>query len=242
MKFKLIPFFSILILLSFQVKALPDNLTLAEQNFKNGFYKEALVLYGTVADQNLAVQEKTALCYYFINDYANAEKAFAKIADQKTDVETLRFYAEVLLNNGKYKEATAMFKKYKEAGGKADITHREKIPTWAPEQLKQRPDYKVQVLNIETGGRSLGVTLYKDGLIFATPQEQNAMPAGRQVNDRTVFYDLAFAAKKDSVTFDAPKVLTEKDLNSLFYEGSPSVGGEWLYFTCLLYTSPSPRD
>ncbi|MGE0635223.1 MAG: OmpA family protein [Bacteroidia bacterium] len=196
----------------------------ADLSFSTGHYKEALVLYGTVTDQSLPVLEKTALSYYFINDYANAEKAFAKIADQKVDVETLRYYAEVLLNNGKHNEAAAMFKKYKDAGGKTDIANREKIPAWAAEQAKVRPDYAVQALNIETGGRSLGLTLYKDGIIFATPQELN-------VNDRTVFYDLAYAAKKDSVNFDAPKVFTEKDLNSLFYEGSPSVGGEWMYFT-----------
>jgi outer membrane protein OmpA-like peptidoglycan-associated protein len=212
-------------LIGFQVYAQTEGpLAKADLSFSTGHYKEALVFYGTVTDQSLPVLEKTALSYYFINDYANAEKAFAKIIDQKVDVETVRYYAEVLLNNGKHKEAAAMFKKYKDAGGKTDIAHREKIPTWAAENAKVRPEYGVQALNIETGGRSLGLSLYKDGIIFATPQELN-------VNDRTIFYDLAYAAKKDSVTFDAPQVLTEKDLNSLFYEGSPSVGGEWMYFT-----------
>lgn len=196
----------------------------ADLNFSTGHYKEALLLYGTLTDQSLPVLEKTALCYYFINDYANAEKAFAKIADQKVEVETLRYYAEVLLNNGKLKEAASLFTKYKSAGGKTDIANREKSTTWAPEQAAKRPDYKVKALKIETGGRSLGLTLYKDGIIYATPQELN-------VNDRTIFYDLAYAAKTDSVNFDAPKVFIEKGLNSLFYEGSPSVGGEWLYFT-----------
>lgn len=225
MNFKQLLISSLFVLIGLQLFAQTEgNLAKADLNFSTGHYKEALVLYGTVTDQNLHVLERTALCYYFINDYANAEKAFAKIIDQKVDVETVRYYAEVLLNNQQFDEATSIFAKYKSLGGKTDITHREKIPTWAPENSLERPNFSVQALNIETGGRSLGLTLYKDGIIFATPQELN-------VNDRTIYYDLAYAAKKDSVTFDAPKVFTEKGLNSIFYEGSPSVGGEWLYFT-----------
>lgn len=213
------------VLIGLQLCAAPANeLEQADENFKTGHYKEALVLYGTVADQSIAVQEKMALCYYFINDYAQAEKGFAKIIDQKVDVETVRYYAEVLMNSKKYKEAAAMFAKYKDAGGKTDVSMRISSCNWAPENLNERPDYGLQPTNIETGGRSLGLTLYKDGIIYATPQEQG-------VNDRTVFYDLAYAVKKDSVTFDAPKVLVEKDLNSAFYEGSPWVAGEWMYFT-----------
>ena len=229
------------ILTSFQLYALPENdLSQADEHFKTAHFKEALVLYNSLADQNLYVQEKIALCYYFVNDYTNAEKAFEKIADQIVpglpagrDVNTLACYAEVLLNQQKYKEAAAMFKKYKDAGGANDVTNRVSSCSWAPENQLERPDFRVKATNLETGGRSLGLTLFKESVIYATPQEQNAMPAGRQVNDRTVFYDLAFAKKEDSLNFSPPTVLTEKDLNSKVYEGSPSVSadGKWMFYT-----------
>lgn len=211
--------------------AMPDNLALGDECYKTGRFREALVHYSAVSEQNLYVQERTANCYYFINDYANAEKAFARIIDQKVEAETILHYAEVLLNNKNFKEAAAMFQKYKDAGGKYDVTHRLKSCEWAPEAITQRPEFKVRALNIETGGRSLGMTFYKDGIIYAVPQEQN-------VNDRTVFYDLAYSAKTDSVTFQTPKVFTDKDLNSKFYEGAPCVAGEWMYFT----KNASPKD
>ncbi len=217
----------LLILTGFQLYSFAEGeLLKADEHFKTGHYKEALILYGTVADQNLYVQEKTALCYYFINDYSNAEKAFEKIADQKVDVNTLAYYAEVLMNNQKYKEAAAMFKKYKDAGGASDVSNGIASTSWAPENMLERPDFRVKATNIETGGRSLGLTFFKEGAIYAVAQEQN-------VNDRTVFYDLAFAAKQDSLSFAPPTVLTEKDLNSKVYEGSPAVSpdGKWLYFT-----------
>src|SRR5688572_1528551 len=140
MNFKQLISSSLFVLIGLQLFAQTEgNLAKADLNFSTGHYKEALVLYGTVTDQSLPVLEKTALSYYFINDYANAEKAIAKIIDQKVDVETVRLYAEVLLNNGKHKEAAAMYKKYKDAGGKTDIANREKIPTWAPENSLERP-------------------------------------------------------------------------------------------------------
>ena len=45
-------FFSLLFLQSF---SMPDNLALADEQYKIGRYKEALILYGQVADQNLFV-------------------------------------------------------------------------------------------------------------------------------------------------------------------------------------------
>jgi len=222
----------ICLLTGLQLFAVPGNeLAQADEYYKTGHYKEALVLYNGLADQTLPVQEKTANCYFFINDYSNAETAFAKIADQKVEPATLLHYAEVLMNLKKYKEAAVLFNKFKEAGGTTDISNRLTSCTWAPENLLERPEYSVRALNLETGGRSLGLSRYKDGIIFAVPQELN-------VNDRTVYYDLAYSAKEDSLNFSPPKLLAGKDLNSKFYEGSPSVGGEWLYFS----KNASPKE
>ncbi len=206
----------------------------ADEHFKTGHFKEALVLYNALTTQDLYVQQKIALCYYYVNDYSNAEKAFEKIAekafekiiDQMVDVNTVAYYAEVLLNQQKYKEAAVLFKKYKDAGGTFDVANHIASCTWAPENMMERPDFRVKTTNIETGGRSLGMTFFKEGAFYAVAQEQN-------VNDRTVFYDLAFATKQDSLSFSPPTVLAEKGLNSTFYEGSPSVSpdGKWLYFT-----------
>ncbi len=224
MKYTLLTFaFSILTFFSF---AMPDNLALAEESYKTGHYKEALVFYNAIPEQTLYIQEKVANCYFYINDYANAEKEFEKIADKNVEQPTLLHYAEVLMNNQNYKQAAVIFKKYKDAGGENDVANRIASCAWAPEKMWDHPDYKVHALSLETGGRSLGLTPFKEGIIYAVPQEQN-------VNDHTVFYDLAYAAKTDSFEYAPPTVLTEKDLNSKFYEGSPSVSadGKWLFFT-----------
>ena len=59
---------------------------------------------------------------------------------------------------------------------------------------------KITKTNIETGGRSLGIDYYKEGLVYAAPQNND-------FSLKTVYYDLAYAKRSDTAIFDSSTVL-----------------------------------
>ena len=76
-------------------------------------------------------------------------------------------------------------------------------------------DFTVSRTNIETGGRSFGVAMHNNGLIYSKAQSSD-------YNKHTVFYDICFAKCMDSINFSPPTKLLGS-MNKAFYEGAPSI-------------------
>lgn len=198
----------------------------ADQQFDLGNYREAVLLYKSTEINDLHVNQRIANCYYYLNEYQNAQVMLARVADVK-DVapETIRHYAEVLVNQKEHEKAATVFVQYAATDSAQDVAGQIESCKWAPTHLEDLPEYELLVTNIKTGGRSLGVAKYNEGLIYAVPQEDDFQTA-------TVYYDLVYSKQVDSVTFDAQQELP-KELSTKYYEGSPSVSadGKLLFFT-----------
>nr|WP_121273849.1 OmpA family protein [Pedobacter schmidteae] len=86
-------------------------------------YYNAARLYEKLAVKkkaNVQLLERLATCYRKMNDYAAAEKWYAlAAADAKAEMNTLYYYAEVLLTNQKFEAAKTAYQSYGNRGGKA---------------------------------------------------------------------------------------------------------------------------
>ncbi len=140
---------------------------------------------------------------------------------------------EDMLNKGfilahleKYDEAKQAFLKFKDLGG--DPVLSEKMVNsvkWAAASQNYTTDrYLMYDSRIELGGRSMGISYADGGLVVSVPKEQ-------EYKVKTVFYDLAFARKSDTATYEDPLTLPG-DVQHMYYEGTPNVSrdGRILYY------------
>lgn len=132
----------------------------------------------------------------------------------------------VLAHLGKYDEAKQVFLKFKDIGG--DPVLSEKMVNsvkWAAASQNYTTDrYLMYDSRIELGGRSMGIAYADGGLIVSVPKEQD-------YKKKTVFYDLAFARKSDTSTYEDPLTLPG-EVEHMYYEGTPNVSrdGRSLYY------------
>lgn len=204
----------------------PNPTEVADNYFNLGKYREALNTYSAIEKKTVHEHERIANCHYFLNEYLNAEAELSKLMDVKEiQPSTILHYGEVLINQKKYLEASIILERYSETAGAQNVEHLLKSCEWAPEHQNDDPQFRVFNTNIATGGRSMGLAVTNEGAFYAVPQK-------KETEDETVYYDLVFATKTDSLTFGAPQPLN-KEMNSKYYEGSPCVSpdGKYLYFS-----------
>lgn len=216
-----------LLLVLFAATCFADkNTNKGDEQFELGNYREALQYYTQVEEPDFHVEEKVAQCHYYLFEYTLAEKELAEIVDRDgVSSLSLFMYAEILMNHADYQKAITYYKRCTDTEMHQFVELEVESCNWAMEHEGDLPEFDLQLLNIETGGRSMGVAPYAGGLIYAHPSDAEFMEA-------TVYYDLAFVQQQDSVNYSQP-VHIATEFNTSFYEGAPSVSadGKHLYFT-----------
>jgi len=199
--------------------------SLGDFNYEHHYFKEALSNYlealesDKISDKNrLHVKQQLAYTYHHLFDYENAEKQYQSLSVDTANHDHVVFinYGHVLRNNGKYEEALDAYIAFAEKTGKASaVDYYTMACNWAIEHQEMESDYAMSLTNIETGGRSFGVAMVDNGLLYSKAQTSD-------FEDHTVFYNLCFASNVDSVTFNTPQILAGS-MNKAFYEGAPSI-------------------
>lgn len=200
----------------------------ADNLFNVGKYKEALTIYKTLEDQNFQVKKNTAYCLKNLYRYKEAEGIFSSfIETDNLDDKTYFEYAEILKSLGNYSKAVDYYNKVSPNNKvNYDIENKVNSCVWAKENPNNKSKFKLIQTNIETGGLSLGVAPYEDGIVYSVAQTEKDEKSG----EVTKFYNLAFSKKLGESNFSASKELSSK-LNTVFYEGAPSFYGNIMYFT-----------
>ena len=192
-------------------------------NMDHHFYKEALISFDNALNsdidsvQKLHVESQKALAYYRLFDYENAEKQYAIVLNNPVIENTDLWlqYAHILRNNEKYEEAIDAYETYGSYSGKYSvIDYYEKACSWSIEHKDSIQNYRIYQTNLETGGRSLGVGYFKNGLVYSQSQSED-------FDIKTTFYDISFAEKENDSVFKNSEAY-QGELNRSFYEGSPS--------------------
>jgi outer membrane protein OmpA-like peptidoglycan-associated protein len=193
-----------------------------DEFFKKRMYIEAideykLALQEKVVFSKYKMTKRVAETYKMLFDYESATEWYGKLAQFTDEGEPIYIFDHALLlcNIEKYEEAKVKFKIYFETIGKPEgYTNYEEICNWAIQNKETKVDVNLIKSNIETGGRSMGLDFYEDGVVYAKPESN-------EFTVKTVFYDLAYAKRLDTAIFDSSSVLPG-ELNNSFYEGTPT--------------------
>ena len=204
-----------------------------DEFFRKRMYIEAIDEYKLALDEKLVfskykMTKRIAETYKMLFDYESATEWYGKLSSFSDEEEPNYIFdhAMLLCNMEKYGEAKEKFKNYFDKIGKPQgYTQYQDICDWAIKNKSKKSNVTIAKTNIETGGRSMGVDFYKDGLIFSKPES-------KEFKEKTVYYDLAYTKRNDTAIFDSSNVLTG-ELNNSFYEGTPSFTRD---FKKLFYT------
>jgi outer membrane protein OmpA-like peptidoglycan-associated protein len=197
-----------------------------DEFFKKRMYIEAIEEYRIALEEKVVfskykMTKRIAQTYKMLFDYESATKWYGKLANFTDELEPQYTfdYALLLCNVEKYEEAKATFKLYFDAIGKPEGSKKyEEICDWAIQNKDKVNLVNLLKTNLETGGRSLGLDFYKDGVVYSKPESND-------FSTKTVYYDLAYSKRADTAVFDSSMVLSG-DLNNSFYEGTPSFSAD----------------
>jgi len=218
-----------------------ENLEEGDEFFRRKMYTEAIESYKKALSEDVVVNkfymtQQVAKTYKHLLDYKNAAEWYEKLMAFKDEnsAENFKEYADLLMVLEKYDDALNVYKEY---AGKVQrpelVSYYEKKCKWPSQNQNLTHKFDLVKTNIETGGKSLGIAYYNDGLLFATPQ---AAPE----NGKTMYYDLAFCKRSDSASFGLAEKL-KGTVNKDFYEAAPCVSadGKFLYYTANASTKTS---
>jgi outer membrane protein OmpA-like peptidoglycan-associated protein/tetratricopeptide (TPR) repeat protein len=208
------------------------SLKMGDENFNLYKYKEAVAFYleayKTNDSKKVYITQQISRCYRSLVDYKNALIWYTKANEFASDnpAESTLEYAYLLKNNKEYDKAVLIYKQYCKKAGKDDLLAEafEADCHWAKKNEGLLSKYDVRATSIETGGKHMGMDLYNLGLMISAPISKN-------YEDKTVYYNLAYVKKNDSVNFAIPAKITG-DLKSVYYEAGPCLtpDGQTLYY------------
>ena len=212
----------------------------ADKLFENEEYAKAIPLYKKSArgKKRSEAYMKLADCYRITKNYDKAELYYGKLASAKsTDPMVYFYYAEVLLNNGKYDEAKKQYQAY--AAMKPD-DNRSKLYIRSCEQVKtwtvQPSIYKVYNMgDMNTVVSDFCPVIYKDGIVFISEAPKDMVNYAQNNWTGNPYYSIVFSKankEKDSVTYKKGKPLASA-FNNDVHNGPAcfSKDGNEIYFT-----------
>lgn len=226
-------FIIILILLNFISFAQRENLEKGDEFFRRKMYTEAIESYKKALAENVVVKkfymtQQVAKTYRHLLDYKNASEWYEKLMAFKDEnaPENYKEYADILMVLEKHQEALTIYKQYADKVQRPElVSYYEKKCNWPSNNQNLKQSFDIVKTNIETGGRGMGLTYYNEGILFAMPQSSPEI-------GKTMYYDLAYAKRTDSASFEAGTKLTGT-VNKELFEAAPAISadGKYLYYT-----------
>lgn len=183
-------------------------------------YKEAIPYYEYVINKKYTddVLVKLANCYRITKNYTRSEQLYGQIIQKgKNDAEYKLYFAEALMQNGKYADAKKWFEKYLETN-RLDSRVTRLAESCDSIQLffKDTALYEVKLLKLNTGNESnYSPAFYKQGIVFASNRADKDLQRGnKQMEDFNLFY----AKKTEGGNWLDPELL-RGEITSIFQEG-----------------------
>lgn len=236
-------FLSLIFVFSFSLSvfAQREDLEEGDEFFRRKMYTEAIESYkkalaGEVVVNKFYMTQQVAKTYKHLLDYKNAAEWYEKLMAFKDEnsAENFKEYADLLMVLEKYDDAFKIYSQYSEKVQRPElIPYYEKKCKWPSQNQGLSQKFDIVKTNIETGGKSLGISYFSEGLLYATPQSAPE-------NGKTMYYDLAYCKRTDSASFGGPEKLVGT-VNKDFYEAAPciSADGKFLFYTANASTKTS---
>jgi len=234
--------FSLAVLLAFGQKS-PKELK-AEKFFDAYSYKEAIKRYSGVKELSVDGKRKLAESYLKIQDYENAENAYANLIQTGVaTAEDIFNYASVLRYNGKYADSDNWMKKFKEKAPN-DIRAKDYVSNASKLAKLQKDEgrYNITHLDINTDQQEFGTAYYLDKIVFASTRTK-VKAIKRTYNwNKLPFLDL-YVADTDGKQLSNVRPF-KKQLNDKMHEGPASFtkDGKTMAFTRNNYEGKSSKE
>ncbi|MBC5864086.1 OmpA family protein [Flavobacterium turcicum] len=195
-------------------------------------YYGAIEAYLTLVRQgnnDLYIKKQLADCYYYIDNFKEAEKWYAQSITSQKDAEVFFRYAQVLKANLKYKEANIQLQRFAQLS--PNDSRAQKFganPNYLDQLERIDAAYEIRKLNINSARSDWGATLYGDVLYFVSARNESKKVYSW---NNEPFLDIYQAKRLSNGNFEAPEEVA--GLNSDFHEGSVSLtkSGSIAYFT-----------
>lgn len=195
-------------------------------------YYGAIEAYLTLVrkgNNDLYIKKQLADCYYYIDNFKEAEKWYAQSISSQKDAEVFFRYAQVLKANLKYKEANIQLQRFAQLS--PNDSRAQKFganPNYLDQLERIDAAYEIKKLNINSARSDWGATLYGDVLYFVSARNESKKVYSW---NNEPFLDIYQAKRLSNGNFEAPEEVT--GLNSQFHEGSVSLtkSGSIAYFT-----------
>lgn len=203
----------------------------ADKFYERLEYADAAKAYQKLADKKKAddyVYTQLANSYYYLNDAEQAEKYYARVADNASAETALR-YAEVLKRNGKTAEATRAMQRFAQL--EPNDTRAKafsKNPNYLQSLLNQEPQYTADGLEgVNSKYSDFGGHIHGSDFYFASAQNKRAKTY--KWNDQP-YLEIYKANIENGEITNAQ--LLKGDVNTKYHESSVSItpDGKRMYF------------
>lgn len=195
----------------------------AEKAFDFFHYKKAIQLYEGVEELSLQGKRNLATSYRKHQNMLKAEAAYAELINEDgAEAEDLYFYSYVLKKNKKYLEADAWMAKFHQLDqvDTRAIRHLEDQDV-VSELLKDKNQFKVSHLKINTPSEDFGPAFYQDKIVFASTREGKRFFKRKWNGNNLPFLNM-YVAEMNSTELVNPRLFVDKNLNKKFHEGPVS--------------------
>ena len=147
----------------------------ADKSYKSLAYKKAIKRYKKTLKSdpnNGEVLYKLATSYRLNSETLNAEVYYAKAVNHYEKPETKLHYAQMLLSNGKYKEASKWFKDYSViAKSEHDKKSAERFSVFCRDldkKRKQKPKFEIRLVTFNSESLDFSPVIAKTGVVFCS--------------------------------------------------------------------------
>ncbi|MBS1763588.1 MAG: OmpA family protein [Bacteroidetes bacterium] len=192
----------------------------ADDYYDQNIYEKAIPYYEEVLNKKLDVNTliKLADCYRNTRNFKNTEKLYAKIITYDTDPLYKYYYAEALMQNGKYKEARKWLNEYlltNRSDTKAInmLASCDSIETLFKDSLL----FNIQLLKINGAEASnFSPVYYRSGIVYVSNRNPHSTPSN--ANAVSEDYNLFYAQQTEGGNWLDSEPL-RGTVNSIFTEG-----------------------
>ncbi len=140
-------------------------------------YYGAIEAYLTLVRQgsnDLYIKKQLADCYYYIDNFKEAEKWYAQSITSQKDAEVFFRYAQVLKANLKYNEANIQLQRFAQLS--PNDSRAQKVianPNYLDQLERIDAAFEIKKLNINSARSDWGATLYGDVLYFVSARNES---------------------------------------------------------------------
>lgn len=194
----------------------------ANKYYNNYSYPKVVEKLEDAKKMTALAQRELAESYKIRGNYEKADSVYAQLinnADRTPD--DIYAYAQILKMNGKYDEAKNQMDAY--ATAKSEDT-RVKLfnqnKNYAIELLKDKGQFDIKNLDINSAQQDFGATYYKDEVVYASSKQDIGFASRSWNGNELPFLDLYSGKTDDKAEILTPKKLSK--VNKKYHEGPAS--------------------